>query len=233
MIDWPVIEQFIGYGRTDAPVVFLGMEEGLADEAGLKNDLLLRSTFPPVMDLAKAHESIVDGASLFSDSPRRQPTWRVMADLMLHFEGQTFSNAEERKAARTAYRAKRLGRSDGDSLLAELLPYPHRNTSSWLYAQFKRFATRDEYVAKILPERLRILSEALVGSQRKAVVGYGREDWADYKRLFGADAIWEPVGRFERARWRGAILTLSDHFATKYFNTDEQLDAFAAVVLGT
>jgi hypothetical protein len=28
-------------------------------------------------------------------------------------------------------------------------------------------------------------------------------------------------------------LTLSDHFATKYFNTDEQLDEFAAVVLGT
>lgn len=65
-----------------------------------------------------------------------------MADLMLHFEGKTFSNSEERKAARTPYRAKRLGRLDGDSLLAELLPYPHRKTSSGLYDQFKRFATR-------------------------------------------------------------------------------------------
>jgi hypothetical protein len=42
-INWERIESFIGYGRRDAPVVFIGMEEGLADKSALKNDLIRRS----------------------------------------------------------------------------------------------------------------------------------------------------------------------------------------------
>jgi len=229
MIDWPKIEQFVGYGRLDAPVVFIGMEEGLADEAGLENDLLLRSRFSPVMDLKKAHEGIVDGDSLFSESPRRQPTWRVMADLMLHYEGKTFSDAEERSSARRAYRAQRLGRADGDSLLTELLPYPHRNVGSWLYRE--RFDDREAYVAKMLPKRLSLLDGVLADLPRNAVICYGRADWPYFKRLF-ADVSWTSRGRFEYAAWKGTRVTLTDHFASKYFNTDAQLDEFSAVAFG-
>jgi hypothetical protein len=39
------------------------------------------------------------------------------------------------------------------------------------------------------------------------------------------------AGRFERVTWNGAAVTLTDHFATKYFNTDQQLDEFATVAL--
>src|SRR5579864_5353424 len=99
-IHWDIIEQFIGFGRIDAPVAFVGAEEGLAAEDALRNDLLLRSTFAPIMDLEQAHRGIVNGAALFSDSPRRQPTWRVMADVMLHFEGRTFADRDERARAR-------------------------------------------------------------------------------------------------------------------------------------
>jgi len=98
--DWDSIEAFIGYGRLDAPVVFIGMEEGLADVNALASDLALRSTFVPVMDLELAHRGIVDGESLFADSPRSQPTWRVMADVMLRFEGRTFATKDERADAR-------------------------------------------------------------------------------------------------------------------------------------
>jgi len=228
MINWPKIEQFIGYGRLDAPAVFIGMEEGLADEADLQSDLQLRSTFDPVMDLEKAHEGIVNGASLFSDSPRRQPTWRVMADLMLHFEGRTFSSAEERASARRTYRAKRLGRTDGGALLAELLPYPHRNIGSWLYPE--RFHDRETYVAKILPQRISLLDSVLVGSPRKAIICYGRGDWPKYKQLF-AGVKWSTKDRFECASWMNAKITLTDHFVTQYFNTDNQLDELTAVAL--
>ena len=36
-INWHVIESFVGYGCRDAPVVFIGIEEGLADESALEN----------------------------------------------------------------------------------------------------------------------------------------------------------------------------------------------------
>lgn len=229
MIDWPRIEQFIGYGRLDAPVVFVGMEEGLADEAGLQNDLLLRSRFEPVMDSKEALCGIVGGEALFSETPRRQPTWRVMADVMLHFDGQRFSSPAERSSARKSYRATRLGRSEGETLLTELLPYPHRNTGSWLYVE--RYKDREAYVAAILPARLTMLHDVLGKYPRKAIICYGRADWGNFKRLFPDATPWKSVDRFQCAEWREAKVTLTDHFVTKHFNTDAQLDELSAVAL--
>ena len=87
VMDWDVIESFVGYGNINAPVVFVGMEEGLADPERLQDDLKYRSTFEPVMDVYEAHLGLAKGKKLFGDRPRGQRTWRVMADVMLHFEG--------------------------------------------------------------------------------------------------------------------------------------------------
>jgi hypothetical protein len=230
MIDWERIEQFIGYGRIDAPVVFIGMEEGLADQEALKEDLRVRSTFEPVMDLEAAHRGIVDGQSLFSDSPRRQPTWRVMADVMLHYEGALPIDPSQRALARKKYRAKRLGRSDGNSLLMELLPYPHKKASSWLYSAFGRFQSRSQYLSEVLPNRLRILETALRSANRTVILCYGRSNWEVYKLLF-PEVQWSAVDRFERGRWHNATVLLTNHFATKYFNSDAQLDQLSLVAL--
>ena len=87
--DWEKIETFLGYGNVNAPIVFVGMEEGLADKDKLESDLKYRSTFAePVIDVYEAHLGLAKGKQLFGDRPRRQGTWRVMADLMLRFEGE-------------------------------------------------------------------------------------------------------------------------------------------------
>ncbi|HEV2738689.1 MAG TPA: hypothetical protein VGU66_08935 [Candidatus Elarobacter sp.] len=111
-IDWQRIENFVGFGRRDAPVVFIGMEEGLKKADELDEDLAIRSTYEsPVMDLKEAHRGIA-GTDRYFDPDRapRQPTWRVMADLMLRREG----NASPTGADRRRYRALHLGRYDGD-----------------------------------------------------------------------------------------------------------------------
>lgn len=228
-IDWNRIEKFIGYGRADAPIVFVGMEEGLASEDGLRDDLLLRSRFSPIMDLEEAHRGI-DGDRLFSDTPRRQPTWRVMADVMLRYEGASFESPSQRAGARTLYRAKKLGRSDGNSLLTEILPYPHRNNSTWLYATLSAYATRTEYERVVLAERLQLLRSALREYPRAAIICYGRGAWPRFRQLF-ENARWQNAGRFEVSEWNGTRVTLCDHFATKYFNTDAQLDGLERVAL--
>jgi hypothetical protein len=230
--DWQRIESFIGYGRIDAPVVFVGMEEGLADPSALGMDLALRSQFKPVMDLEQAHRGIANGEALFSDSPRRQPTWRVMADLMLRFEGRDFADAADRANARRTYRAKNLGREDGKSLLTELLPYPNPRTRDWLYAD--RFETRDDYEEVILPPRVTLLQGVLTGFKRSAVVCYGKGAWDNYKSLF-PNVQWEETqtacGRFACADWGGVPVTLTNHFSSKCFNTDVQLDNLATFSL--
>lgn len=136
VIDWNVIESFLGYGNINAPVVFVGMEEGLADPERLQDDLKYRSTFEPVMDVYEAHLGLAKGKKLFGERPRGQRTWRVMADVMLHFEGGLPATKEERAKARKEYRAKILGNKCAESLLLELLPYPHGNIKQWLYERF-------------------------------------------------------------------------------------------------
>ena len=192
MIDWSCIERFIGYGNLDAPVVFVGMEEGLPSVKALSEDLLFRSRFAPVMDAELAHRGLAKGPRLFSDKPRRQPTWRVMADVMLHYEAVTFTSDKERARARKSYRATRLGSEGGDSLLMELLPYPNKNKSTWLYSE--RFPNRDDYVAHVLPERLHLLSTALQEHESRAIICYGHDDWKYFKALFPEDTRWIPSG---------------------------------------
>jgi hypothetical protein len=154
-IDWDRIEGFIGYGNLEAPVVFIGTEEGLAQPDGLAGDLAWRSRFSPVMDVEAAHRRLAEGPTLFSEHPRSQPTWRVMADVMLHFEKRASADRAERSRERRMYRTRSLGRAAGDSLLAELLPYPSQKESAWLYPD--RFENREAYRSKMMPERLKLL----------------------------------------------------------------------------
>jgi hypothetical protein len=46
-INWTAIENFIGFGRPGAPVLFLGMEEGLSAGASLDDDPRARANYGP------------------------------------------------------------------------------------------------------------------------------------------------------------------------------------------
>ena len=233
-VDWGRIESFVGYGSAAAPVVFIGTEEGLARPDALREDLLCRSGFAPVMDAEVAHRGLADGPALFSEHPRSQPTWRVMADLMLHFEKRVSADPKERAGERTLYRSRQLGRADGDSLLVELLPYPNQREGDWPYGD--RFATRAEYVDKLLPKRVELISRELARYSRAAIVCYGRRAWPEFKMLFPPDTRWETAKlgqrEFECTTWRDSKVTLAYHFS-RWFNTDAELDELAAVALRT
>jgi len=84
VIDWERIEKFVGFGRADAPVIFIGMEEGLKSAEALDEDLAIRSRYEqPIMDLREAHKGIAGTENYFDpDRAPRQQTWRVMADIM-------------------------------------------------------------------------------------------------------------------------------------------------------
>jgi hypothetical protein len=229
-IDWHVIERFIGYGDIEAPVVFVGMEEGLGDVNHLEDDLRYRSTFEPVMDVRQAHLGLEKGPELFGIHPRSQRTWWVASDLMMHFEGHLPTDKDQRAALRKRYRTTLLGSELGDSLLVELLPYPHPSKRDWLYRAYK-FKTREAYETSVIVDRLKLLGDAIGKYPRKAIICYGLANWKWFKRLFPDDTKWTVDGAFECAFWNGAKVTLSRHFVARRFNTDAGLDQLAAVAL--
>jgi hypothetical protein len=229
-INWKRIEGFIGFGRRDAPVVFVGMEEGLKDAGALDEDLLIRSGYAtPVMDLKEAHRGIAGTERYFDpDFAPRQPTWRVMADLMLRRAGNLSPNSDDRRR----YRALHLGRAHGDTLLTELLPYPHPKASDWLYKRFGKFRTREDYVREMLPSRIELLRGVLAESNRQLVVCYGKAHWEHYQRLFQA-RTWADEGSFRVADAGITRVVLTPHFSSLAFNTDAQLAQLHAVTLGS
>lgn len=223
-IDWKGIEEFIGFGRRNAPVVFVGMEEGLAKGQSLDRDLLHRSKFAPVMDLALACRGM-PGTNLNA----AQRTWRPMCDLMLRREGVSAPTL----ADRTRYQAQRLGRSDGDTLLVELLPYPHSRSSEWYEIYEQRYRSRDQYVTQMSKIRRELLRPILFEADRALVVCYGKENSDQYKQLLPT-ARWRlhrEHPSFQVADLSRTRLVLSPHFSGRDFNSDQDLAAFASVCL--
>ncbi|WP_157961330.1 hypothetical protein [Microvirga flavescens] len=213
-IDWDRIESFIGYGRHDAPVVFIGMEEGLASDQDLEEDLIRRSTYDPVIELQ-------------GGARKGQRTWRAMCDLMLRREGIIDLSSGKRNE----YQAKKLGIANGDTLLTELLPYPHNKATDWLYSPYGRYSNRDEYLKGMLPKRIAMLRDLIQQFRREIIVCYGKERWDHYKKLFEGTP-WRKQGLFEIADDKGTRIVLAPHFSGRAFNTNEQLAEMARVALG-
>lgn len=209
-IAWDRIEQFIGYGRADAPVVFLGMEEG-ADNTRLIPDLLGRS--------------ISEQYGEISGQGATQRTWSRMCHLMLKREGVLHPT----KAQRLSYQRERLGKHSGDTLVAELMPYPCQNATVWPEIYKQRFRTRPEYLEKMAPGRQAMLRDLFEAHPRELIVCYGKAHWSHYREIFSAAP--QPGQPIEIFDWGSTRVVLAPHFVSRSFNSAEQLDAFAAAVL--
>jgi hypothetical protein len=210
MIDWGRIEAFQGYGRIDAPVVFLGMEEGgPADADKLMQDLLKRSSFSPSMPYEDPRQSI-------------QRTWRVASHLMLRRAG----NLAPTNADVLRYQQEQLGQPTGDTLLCELFPYPNNKISGWpvIYAARE---TRQEYMTRLQPIRANLLRRMLEQHPRELIICYGKGHWDRYAQIFGIEL---PAGKREAiliSEWRGARVMFCHHFVSRHFNTLDAVNQFA------
>jgi hypothetical protein len=196
------------------------MEEGLSAGASLDDDLLARTAYEPYEDLLEGQTALGSPQRFFGDNPKAQRTWRPMCHLMLRRSGIR----EIDNAARCRYQADRLGRRDGDTLLAELLPYPNPNTKIWHYAD--RFATRDMMVNA----RVALLKRAFSDARFELVVAYGVANWQHYVRIFDVSK-WTSNGSFRVGYHGDSRIVLAPHLSTRAFNTSAQLDAFADLAL--
>ncbi|MBL0403843.1 hypothetical protein JKG68_07700 [Microvirga aerilata] len=209
----------------DAPVVFIGMEEGLGSDQHLEEDLIRRSGYKDIEELKGGNR-------------KGQRTWRAMCDLMLRREGINDLNSDKRND----YQAKKLGRAHGDTLLTELLPYPHNKASDWLYTPYGRYPDRQQYLKAMLPTRKGMLQDLLLQTRREIVVCYGKEHWPHYRDLFAPETSpryrellrgikWKDQKPFSVAQMNETRIVLAPHFSSRAFNTSEQLRGLSRAAL--
>ena len=166
---------FVGYGRAEADVWFLGMEEA----GGGEDNLRARLQFEPIEDLARAHRIL--GITKHHTGRRViQRTWRGMCYIMLKLEGQPTGTEHIRQ-----YQAERLGRFQGNTLLCELMPIPKPKMKVWGYkGLIPQFHSAAEYYEVVKPQRISLLRQMLQKHRPKVVVGYGKTHWNAYQALF-------------------------------------------------
>lgn len=216
MIDWSRIETFVGYGRADAPIVFIGMEEGGYDDRQpdkLHADLVRRSSFQTVEAYA-GHGGAV------------QRTWRVACTLMLRRQG----NLAPTVAELIDYQDTCFAKPDGDVLLTELMPYPNNRLSSWP-AVYAARETREAYFERLLMDRTRLIRDVLSSSPRELIIAYGKGHWPAYAGIFDIDPYSLGREKFVRFGWRGARVIFCPHFVSRDFNSSESVCKFAEFAL--
>ena len=223
-INWERIESFVGFGSPQAKVLFLGFEEGLQREADLGADLTERSAYGSFEDLYEVQTALGTASKFFGPDPKSQRTWRPMCHLMLRLDGI----ASPTKEQRSRYQADRLGRRDGETLLAELYPYPSSSTQEWPYAE--RFRSRQLYYADMLEKRSALLRDVIGAGDLSLIVCYTKMAWPAYRAMLQIDK-WQAQGDFEVGRYGDAQVVLSPAFSGRRFNTDMQLQSFSEIAL--
>lgn len=199
---------FVGYGRLNAPVWFLGMEEA----GGGEDNLRKRLSFLAVDDCALAHQKL--GITKHHwDKRTIQPTWRGMCCIMLELENRQATRENIR-----SYQADKLGRFQGNTLLTELMPIPKPSAHKWEYQdlipQYKDLA---DYHAIVKPLRTKLL-RGLVNEYKPVVlISYGKSYWSDYKDLFQSSSF-SPNDSFEVGQSNETMVILTDHFTSRTMN---------------
>ena len=207
---------FIGYGRLEAETWFLGMEEG----GGGEENIRARLDFKPVEDCMNAHE-ILGIRDWHWDKRKIQRTWRGMCYIMLRMNGVEPTRENIRN-----YQAEQLGRSNGDTLVCELMPLPKASVDAWGYEKLlPQFLSRRDYYKKIKPIRIQLLRKLTAESQPRRIIAYGKSFWPEYIEIF-KDFQFHKTGQFLKANHHHTQILLTDHFTARTMNhkLDEVVD---------
>lgn len=161
--DW----KFFGYGRLDAPIWFIGLEEHCGSEefhiladTDARHRLTVLPTLPQVVDLAKACRLYG-----FPRVPSRVPVWDVA----------------RRTAEACGYSDLQPGAVNSDVCLLELLPLPTPGAREWLaevYDDAFGYRRKTKYVRECRPPRVQRLRALLREHSPQLVVVHGKAAWA-------------------------------------------------------
>lgn len=187
------IQNFFGYGSLDAPVWFVGMEEGLGHKSDIDRKLEIRfraADGKVVIDMRKDLRELEEHMKWFERGGKIQPTWKYPIALYLFFRNKNRSvTKEEIRHHQTVI----LGDCEiKETVTIELMPLPAQKAdeATWLYAKYgiSGLTTRREYIETYKAMRIIKLRALIEKHKPRLIIFFSlkyREDWV---RIMGEDA---------------------------------------------
>lgn len=209
---------FKGYGRANAPIWFIGMEEGIGGTANnidsnIYTNIMTRveKYDSDVMDMVAAHNAMNYDISTIASSPTQVWTW--MAKIALALSNDTAVSPLD-------YIRTRLGRTDGYTFLTELLPIPVVNNYSWpdLYKVLTPYQDRKAYWDAVIDIRKQMLIDLIDQNEPRYIFAYGKRYHADFKVLF-TGVKFKQVRTFLIGQRNNTTIILSPFFGVGALST--------------
>jgi len=198
--DLEKLENFIGYGREDAKIIFFDLEEAGGGLENLKTRISIKEY--KFLDCKRFHLDHFEHKKpykLHSDNPdykvNFQSVWKFMSYMMLRLDNvpnkQIFEN---NSIVLRNYQNNRLGtkNKDGETLLTEIFPIPCSNLKCWGtkdsdYTKIiPSYKSKTEYQTQVLDKRIEIFRNLLDSKKfsANAIICYGKTHWKEFKRFF-------------------------------------------------
>lgn len=185
---------WIGYGNVNAPIWFMGIEEGGAEiwrnrTKTLEQSLELRSTFNIQMDFKHVWEDLYHVSLNTFNGPN---VWRYMTAFLLAFEGKQFSSND---IYDYLFVSKRLGRENANHFMGELMPLPKHSKQS-IEPYVSIWASAQEYYEEVGKKRFSLIRETLEKNYGvKLIVSYDKVFTEKFLTYFSGEmkklAHWE------------------------------------------
>lgn len=182
------LELFWGYGNFEAPVWFVGMEEGLGKNTSVKE---LEARFVAAdgkmtVDMRRDMAQVPDHIRFFKESAPVQASWKYPIALYLYLKNRK----EPSKQDIRDYQMYMLGDSElKNDAAIELMPLPsHKaNEDTWIYDKYGIFGlgSRSEYLNAYKPKRVRELANLIEIHSPKLVIFYSKSYLPDWIQIIG------------------------------------------------
>jgi hypothetical protein len=197
--DLTKICDFLGYGNEEAPLWFVGGEEGFGGrmtEAEMMASLQARAAWAPVRDMYEAHLEFTEAGSVIDISKKRSGSiavWLWMSRIALVLSGATYAQA---CANAREYAYNRLGRSSGETFLTETSPIP--------CVRANEFHPAVRHLAQISSAGRLAELQRRRESYRPIVICYGLGRASSFGQMLGCD--WEELPEQSgRILWSPAV----------------------------
>jgi hypothetical protein len=175
---------FWGYGSLEAPVWFVGMEEGLGETDTEELEIRFRAADgKPTVDMRRDMRDLNGHMKWFKENPPLQATWKYPIALYLYLHNHRAPSQQEIRDHQRSVLGDIVRK---ESSTIELMPLPSHKAdeSAWVYNKYgvPGLNSRKEYLATYKPRRVAELKQLVKTSSPKLVIfysiGYLRE-WTE------------------------------------------------------
>lgn len=184
------IKNFWGYGSLDAPVWFVGMEEGLNPTTDTEElETRFKAAYgKATVDMRRDMGHLVGHMKWFVPGAPIQGTWKYPIGLSLYLKNHRIPSKEEIREHQSSVLGDSV-RCESSTIELMSLPSQKADQSTWLYGSsgVPGCETRASYLERYLPQRVVGLKQLLQKHRPKLVIFYSVSYLAFWKEIIGAE----------------------------------------------